>query len=239
MAMVSLGARLHRPSHELSTTATIPSPASSRLSSGGWVPCHGSGACCKPHSAIPQYCPGRILCQDCGGANCQCPSGPTPGPPPPSPGPTPTPSGGSAVHVVNNCRHNSQIPGQMGQLVMSQNSSKWAPTRQTTWKDGVDIALAIDFFDGMVVGPGTMAEFSFTSWGGANGICFDISLIKGFDYPLQMNEYKAPDSSATGPGIYQHCLDASAPACIDPGNSLTITFCPDGPVPSTREFCNR
>jgi len=40
---------------------------------GPWTPCTGP-ICCNPNAAIPQYCPGGIRCQQCGGgAACQCP----------------------------------------------------------------------------------------------------------------------------------------------------------------------
>ena len=40
---------------------------------GSWQPCSG-GICCNPYSDSIQYCPGGILCQQCGGAlACQCP----------------------------------------------------------------------------------------------------------------------------------------------------------------------
>jgi len=49
----------------------VPSPTPTP---GTWVPCV-SGACCNPHTAVTQYCPGNIACQECGGGDaCQCPS---------------------------------------------------------------------------------------------------------------------------------------------------------------------
>lgn len=57
-----------------------------------WAPC-STGPCCDPYATNPpQYCPGQIACQTCGGATgCQCPGGPSPSPTP-TPTPTPTPS---------------------------------------------------------------------------------------------------------------------------------------------------
>lgn len=54
-----------------SPTPPSPQPAPSPHH---WVPC-SRGQCCNPHSAVPQYCPGGILCHECGGGNaCQCPN---------------------------------------------------------------------------------------------------------------------------------------------------------------------
>merc|ERR1719410_2137810 len=51
-------------------TPPVPSPST-------WSPCGpGSAVCCNPHTAIRQYCPGNIACQECGGGEaCECPSG--------------------------------------------------------------------------------------------------------------------------------------------------------------------
>merc|ERR1719401_2414747 len=54
------------------TPPTPAPPSPPGPSPGHWVPCH-SGACCNPHAAVPQYCPGHILCGDCGTDACQCP----------------------------------------------------------------------------------------------------------------------------------------------------------------------
>lgn len=52
-----------------STPPTPPPP-----SPGPWSPCT-HGQCCNPHSAVKQYCPGGLACQECGGGDaCQCPS---------------------------------------------------------------------------------------------------------------------------------------------------------------------
>merc|ERR1712110_26691 len=54
-----------------------PSPSPSPpLRPGRWQPCSG-GHCCDPHSAVPQFCPGHIPCEDCGADACQCPKGST------------------------------------------------------------------------------------------------------------------------------------------------------------------
>merc|ERR1711972_1048937 len=55
------------------TPPTPPSPSPPSPGPGPhWVPCH-TGACCNPHTPTPQYCPGHILCGDCGTDSCQCP----------------------------------------------------------------------------------------------------------------------------------------------------------------------
>jgi len=49
-----------------------PSPPSPPSPPGRWQPCRG-GICCDPHSAVPQFCPGHIACEECGADACQCP----------------------------------------------------------------------------------------------------------------------------------------------------------------------
>jgi len=58
----------------------------------------GSKVCCNPTTKPPQQCPGAVACCACGGAACDCntgpaPPGPPPGPPAPPgpPGPAPSP----------------------------------------------------------------------------------------------------------------------------------------------------
>jgi len=52
-----------------------PSPPAPRPSPSPhkWAPCSGS-ICCNPHTSVPQYCPGGLLCSDCGSDSCQCPN---------------------------------------------------------------------------------------------------------------------------------------------------------------------
>lgn len=57
-----------------SPPSPTPAPAPTAAPSGSWSPC-SAGACCNPHTDVPQYCPSGARCQDCGGGNaCQCPS---------------------------------------------------------------------------------------------------------------------------------------------------------------------
>lgn len=51
-------------------------------------------------------------------------------------------------------------------------------------------------------------------------------------------EAQRASSGCQGHGIYPHCNDdGHGTACTGPGQPLTITFCPNGPVPSTNEYC--
>merc|ERR1712083_720420 len=57
-----------------SPPSPTPAPAPTAAPSGSWSPC-SAGACCNPHTDVPQYCPSGARCQDCGGGSaCQCPS---------------------------------------------------------------------------------------------------------------------------------------------------------------------
>lgn len=71
---------------------------------------------------------------------------------------------------------------------------------------------------------------------------YDISLIKGYTYPLSIEFVgggaACTNSGCKGHGVYPHCDDdGSGTASAGKGQALTITFCPNGPVPSTKEYC--
>jgi len=66
---------MHPSGCEGPSPSPTPSPTPSPSPSPGWRPCSG-GVCCNPHTSVPQYCPGQIRCQECGGGDaCQCPGG--------------------------------------------------------------------------------------------------------------------------------------------------------------------
>jgi len=55
------------------------------MANAGSAPCsESSAACCNPSAAVPEFCPGQIACEECGGGSaCECPLSPSPAPTPP------------------------------------------------------------------------------------------------------------------------------------------------------------
>jgi len=64
------------PGVSLCSPVPVPTPAPTPAPTpSSWLPCD-TGPCCNPQ--VEQYCPGTILCQECGGSDaCQCPVAPS------------------------------------------------------------------------------------------------------------------------------------------------------------------
>lgn len=123
-------------------------------------------------------------------------------------------SGGAKVCVVNNCPE---------KLVTTAGKE----VTQTEWTSGSGIAITAGKgpggggFAGFC---GTLAEFTIKPDG---KVSYDISLIDGFSYPIQMDKYKCMTPDCKGQGVYPLCCDDGKGTAPDV-EQLKITFCPGG-----------